>query len=115
MLTSYRRRTQKFIWLPPAAKRLAEGQIVGRLAGGAKYAYLGVFFVLLAGFFHPLVSGASFEGVVAGTLVLALGLGGAILVYKASTANSGRGTYFGAGFGLMALSLTFILLLTGRF
>lgn len=90
-------------------------QIASKLIGGGKYVYLAVLFVLLSGFFYPVITGASFEGVVAGTLVLSLGLAGAILVYKGVTLNERRGVYLGAGFGLLAVSLFLILLLTNRF
>lgn len=81
---------------------------------GAKYIYLTIFFVLLAGFFHPVITGNSFDLVIVGTLTLSLGLAGAILVYKATTSNKRTGVYLGVGFGLIALSLMAILLLTER-
>ena len=90
-------------------------QLTSKLIGGAKYIYLAVFFVLLSGFFYPVITGASFEGVVAGTLVLSLGLAGAVLVYKGVTLNERRGVYLGAGFALLAAALALILLLTNRF
>jgi len=76
--------------------------------------YLVAFFVLLSGFFHPLITGASFEGVVIGTLVLLLGLAGGILLYWAVTSDSRRAVFLGGGFGLIAASLYFIFQLTGR-
>ena len=90
-------------------------RLTSKLIGGGKYVYLAVLFVLLSGFFYPVITGASFEGVVVGTLVLSLGLVGAILVYKGVTLNERRGVYMGAGFGLLAASLFLILLLTNRF
>ena len=90
-------------------------QLGSKLIGGAKYVYLAVFFVLLSGLFYPVITGASFEGVVVGTLVLSLGLTGAILVYKGATLNEHRAAYFGAGFAMLAASLALILLLTNRF
>ena len=80
----------------------------------AKYVYLVIFFVLLAGFFHPIISGASFDTVIIGTLILFIGLAGTVLVYKAATSDSRRGIYLGGGFGLIAVSLAYILQLTGR-
>ena len=80
----------------------------------AKYVYLVIFFVLLAGFFHPIITGASFDTVITGTLILFVGLAGAVLVYKAATSDSRRGIYLGGGFGLIAISLAYILQLTGR-
>jgi len=82
---------------------------------GAKYIYLVVFFVLLAGFFHPIITDTSFDNVITGTLVLFIGLAGGVLVYKAATSESKRGIFFGGGFGLIAISLYFIFQITGRF
>ena len=81
---------------------------------GAKYIYLVVFFALLAGFFHPIITGTSFDNVITGTLILFVGLAGGVLVYKASTSESKRGIFFGGGFGLIAISLYFVFQMTGR-
>ena len=72
-------------------------QLTSKLIGGGKYVYLAVLFVLLSGFFYPVITGASFEGVVAGTLVLSLGLVGAILVYKGVTLTSAGACTWGPG------------------
>jgi hypothetical protein len=82
---------------------------------GAKYIYLIVFFVLLAGFFHPIITETSFDNVITGTLVLFIGLAGGVLVYKAATSESKKGIFFGGGFGLIAISLYFVFQMTGRF
>ncbi len=82
---------------------------------GAKYIYLVVFFVLLAGFFHPIITDTSFDNVITGTLVLFVSLAGGVLVYKAATSESKRGIFFGGGFGLIAISLYFVFQMTGRF
>jgi len=82
---------------------------------GVKYIYLVVFFALLAGFFHPIITDTSFDNVIIGTLVLFIGLAGGVLVYKAVTSVSKRGIFFGGGFGLIAISLYFIFQMTGRF
>ncbi len=82
---------------------------------GVKYIYLVIFFVLLAGFFHPIITDTSFDNVITGTLVLFIGLAGGVLVYKATTSESKRGIFFGGGFGLIAISLYFIFQMTGRF
>ena len=80
----------------------------------AKYVYLVIFFVLLAGFFHPLITGNSFDTVVLGVIVLFVGLAGAILVYKSTSSEKRRIMYFGGGFGLIAISLALIFQFTGR-
>ncbi len=82
---------------------------------GIKYFYLILFFVLLAGFFHPLISGTSFIPIMFGVLVLFVGLAGTVLVYKTNLIENRRGIYLGSGFGLILVSLAFILLLTERF
>jgi len=82
---------------------------------GIKYVYLTVFFALLAGFFHPLITGQSFDGTIIGVLVLFVGLAGGILLYKAATSSTRRGIYLGGGFALIAISLSYIFQLTGRF
>jgi hypothetical protein len=81
---------------------------------GIKYVYLVMFFALLAGFFHPIISGAPFDSVVVGVLVLFVGLAGGVLVYKAVSSDKRRGIYLGGGFGLIAISLAYIYQLTGR-
>ena len=79
-----------------------------------KYVYLIAFFALLSGFFHPLITNTSFDGVVIGVLVLFVGLAGGILLYKAATSENKRIIFLGAGFTLMTISLYFIFVLTGR-
>lgn len=81
---------------------------------GVKYIYLVVFFALLAGFFHPIITETSFDNVITGTLVLFIGLAGGVLVYKASISESKRAIFFGGGFGLIAISLYFVFQITGR-
>jgi len=88
---------------------------VSRIRSSFKYAYLAAFFVLLSGFFHPLITQTSFDGVLIGTLVLSVGLAGAILLYRAATSESRRMICLGGGFGLVAISLFYIFQLTGRF
>jgi len=81
---------------------------------GLKYVYLTAFFALLAGFFHPQITGQSFDSVIVGVLVLFVGLAGGVLLYKAATSKR-RGIYLGGGFALIAISLFYIFQLTERF
>ena len=81
---------------------------------GAKYVYLVLFFALLSGFFQPLITGAPFDNVIFGVIILFVGLAGTVLVYKAATSDSKRGIYLGGGFGLIAISFAYILQFTGR-
>jgi len=81
---------------------------------GFKYIYLIAFFALLAGFFHPLITNTSFDGVVIGVLILFVGLAGGVLLYRAATSESKRAIFLGGGFVLMSISLYYIFQLTGR-
>jgi len=76
--------------------------------------YLLIFFALLAGFFNPLISGSSFNDLIFGILDLILGVVGGVLLYKSMTSEKGQIIYFGAGFGLIFLSLVLIFQITGR-
>lgn len=73
-----------------------------------------MFFALLSGFFHPLITGASFDNVIVGVIVLFVGLAGTVLLYKAAVSNKRRIIFLGGGFGLIAISLFYIYQLTGR-
>jgi len=73
-----------------------------------------VFFALLSGFFHPLITNTSFSGVLAGVLILFLGLAGGVLLHRASTHENRRGIFLGGGFILIGISLYYIFQLTGR-
>jgi hypothetical protein len=81
---------------------------------GFKYVYLIVFFALLAGFFHPLVTDTSFDSVVIGVIVLFIGLTGSILLYKAAISEKRRVIFLGVGFTLISISLFYIFQITGR-
>ena len=89
-------------------------KLITRVITGAKYVYLIFFFALIAGVFHPLITGASFNPVIIGILVLFVGLAGAVLVYKAASSEKRRGIFLGGGFGLIAISLFYIISMTGR-
>ena len=89
-------------------------KLITRVIAGAKYIYLIFFFALIAGVFHPLITGASFNPVIIGSLVLFVGLAGAVLVYKAASSEKRRGIFLGGGFGLIAISLFYIISMTGR-
>jgi len=79
-----------------------------------KYIYLVAFFTLLAGFFYPLITDTSFDGVIIGVLILFVGLAGGVLLYRAATSETRRGIFLGGGFAMMAISLYYIFELTGR-
>ncbi|MGQ0772041.1 MAG: hypothetical protein ACT4NT_04640 [Nitrososphaerota archaeon] len=79
-----------------------------------KYGYLVAFFALLSGIFYPFIQGGTIDYTILGIIILFVGLAGAILVYKAATSDKKRGIYIGIGFGLVAISLFYILSFTGR-
>ena len=89
-------------------------KISSKLLIGFKYVYLVTFFALLSGLFYPLITNTSFDGVFIGVLVLFTGLAGGVLLYRAATPEKKRGIFLGAGFALMAVSLYYIIQLTGR-
>ena len=79
-----------------------------------KYVYLIIFFALLSGFFHPLVTGQSFDVVIYGIFILFTGLAGCILLYKTTTSETKREIFFVVGFILIGISTYLIFQLTGR-
>jgi hypothetical protein len=81
---------------------------------GFKYVYLIAFFALLSGFFHPLITDTGFESVVNGVIILFVGLGGSILLYKSITSEKRHEIFLGGGFVLISISLFFIFQITGR-
>ena len=85
-----------------------------KIITGIKYTYVIGFFALLSGIFYPFIQGGTLDYAVFGTVILFVGLAGGILVYKAATSEKRRGIYIGIGFGLIAISLTYILQLSGR-
>jgi peptidoglycan/LPS O-acetylase OafA/YrhL len=89
-------------------------ETLSKVKAGFKYVYLVAFFTLLAGFFHPLITGGSSDGVISGVLVLFVGLAGGVLLYKSATSEKRREIYLGAGLGLIAISFALIFQMTGR-
>ncbi len=81
---------------------------------GIKYIYLVIFFALLAGFFHPIITDTPFDSVIIGVLVLFVGLAGGVLVYKGVSSAKRKAIYLGGGFALITISLAYIFQLTGR-
>lgn len=89
-------------------------KVTSKTITGFKYVYLVIFFALLSGFFHPLITNSSFDSVIIGVIVLFVGLAGGVLLYKAALSEKHRAIFLGGGFGLIAISLFYILQLTGR-
>ena len=72
-----------------------------------------MFFTLLAGFFHPLVTNTSFNIVVYGVFVLFMGVGGGYLLYRSTISWKKKPVLLGGGFGLIGLSLALIMNIAG--
>ncbi|MDA7494890.1 hypothetical protein N8459_00090 [Nitrosopumilus sp.] len=87
--------------------------ISSKVFSSLKYVYLIIFFVLLSGFFHPLITGQSFDVVIFGILILFVGLAGCILLYKSSMCENKKRIFFVSGFSLIIISLYFIFQMTG--
>ena len=79
-----------------------------------KYVYLIIFFTLLSGFFHPLITAQCVDVVIYGIFILFTGLAGCILLYKTTTSENKKGIFFVSGFSLIIISLYFIFQMTGR-
>ena len=89
-------------------------EIFSKARVGFKYIYLAVFFALLSGFFHPLITDNSFDSVISGVIILFVGLVGGILLYKSATSEKNQIIFFSGGFVLIAISLALIFQITGR-
>jgi hypothetical protein len=87
---------------------------ITKILSGVKYGYLVAFFALLSGIFYPFIQGGTVDYTILGIIILFVGLAGAVLVYKAATSEKRRGVYAGIGFGLIAISLYYILQFTAR-
>jgi len=85
-----------------------------RLLSGFKYSYLTIFFALLAGLFYPFITGTSIGPLIAGVLVLFLGLAGGVLLYRAAISETRRGILLGSGFILIAISMYYIFEISGK-
>lgn len=92
---------------------ITEAKTGSGIASILKYVYIIGFFMLLSGFFHPLISGARFDSVIYGSLVLLLGLAGGILLYTSINVENKKMILLGAGLGLLALSAYLVFLLAG--
>ena len=82
---------------------------------GVKFSYLIFFFALLSGMFYPIIEqNANAIEVVAGVLILFVGLAGALFLYKASVSEKRQKTYLIAGFVILTIALFLIFYISGR-
>lgn len=85
------------------------------ILAGIKYVYLIFFFALLSGMFYPIIEqNADATEVVAGVLILFVGLGGALCLYKASVSEKRQKTYLVTGFAILTVALFLVFSISGR-
>jgi len=79
------------------------------IKSGTKYAYLIAVTAFLAGIFTPFTLGMELNNVILGMLVIFLGLGGGVLIFKATTRKKYSFILILIGLALMITSLILIL------
>ena len=85
------------------------------ILAGIKYLYLIFFFAILSGMFYPIIEkGTNANQVIAGILILFIGLAGALCLYKASTSEKRQKTYLIAGFAILAVTLLLVFAVAGK-
>lgn len=85
-----------------------------KILAGAKYIYLVVFFALLSGAFYPVITHSAWDPVVIGTIILFIGMAGAVSLYKSGTGDRHRRAYLIIGLGIMAIALFLVYAAIGR-
>ena len=79
------------------------------IKSGTKYAYIIAVAAFLAGIFTPFTLGLELNNVILGMLVIFLGLGGGVLIFKATTRKGSSFILILIGLALMITSLILIL------
>ena len=65
--------------------------------------------------FYPIIEkGTNANQVIAGILILFIGLAGALCLYKASTSEKRQKTYLIAGFAILAVTLLLVFAVAGK-
>ena len=85
-----------------------------KILAGAKYVYLIVFFALLSGVFYPVITHSAWDPVFIGTVILFIGLAGAVSLYKAGTGDKHKRAYLIVGLVIMSLAMFLIYASIGR-
>lgn len=85
-----------------------------KILAGVKYGYLIFFFALLSGMFYPIITHTSGDNVIEGTLILFIGLAGAVSLYKAGTADKHQKAYLITGFAILAIALVLVYAAMGK-
>ncbi len=89
-------------------------QLDNKIFAGAKYIYLAVFFALLSGAFYPVITHSAWDPVIIGTLILFVGLAGAVSLYKAGSSERHRRAYLIIGLTIMAIALFLVYAAIGQ-
>ena len=79
------------------------------IKSGTKYVYIIAIAALASGIFTPFTTGAELETVISGILILLVGVGGGILIFKATTRKGSSFILILIGLALMITSLILIL------
>ena len=85
------------------------------IKSGTKYVYIIVAAALLSGIFTPFTIGVEPQNVIFGILILFIGVGGGVLIFKGVTAEKTSTILVCVGLSVMVISLVLILqIVTGR-
>ena len=79
------------------------------IKSGAKYVYIVAAAALLSGIFTPFTIGVEAQNVVYGMLILFIGVGGGVLIFKGVTAEKTSTILVCVGLSFMTISLILIL------
>ncbi|MGI0045643.1 MAG: hypothetical protein ACREBB_00435 [Nitrosotalea sp.] len=85
-----------------------------KIITGARYIYLVAFFALLSGVFYPVITHSAWDPVIVGTLILFVGLAGAVALYKGGTGDKHRQAYLIIGLVVIAAALFLVYAAIGR-
>lgn len=85
-----------------------------KILAGAKYVYLIVFFALLSGVFYPVITHSAWDPVVVGTIILFIGMAGAVSLYKGAAGSNHKRAYLIIGLSIMAIAMFMIYAAIGR-
>ena len=85
-----------------------------KILAGAKYVYLIIFFALLSGMFYPVITHTQWDPVIIGTVILFIGMAGAVSLYKGGTGEKHKRAYIIMGLAIMSLATFLIYAAIGR-
>ncbi|HJU13486.1 MAG TPA: hypothetical protein VJ792_03430 [Candidatus Nitrosotalea sp.] len=85
-----------------------------KFLAGAKYVYLVIFFALLSGVFYPVITHSAWDPVIIGTIILFIGMAGAVSLYRSGTGDKHKRAYLIIGLAILALATFLIYAAIGR-